>query len=321
MKLPTEWTRLFDDLSLPVMILDRKFHFRYVNDAYLEELDRRREELIGEYVFDAFPETPERIESLLEPWRRTLEGEVTSLESLPFKVEWQDGTVEERVWQATQDPIRDEDGKVIGLMQRTQDITERYQLEQRNKAIGYELSHRVKNIMAIVSSVARITGRNASNVNEFVKSFTARLNAMSRTNDLLAEGDWSGLDVRTIFKDELSPFDEADVPVYSLDGKQVKLSVDATKDLSMVAHELATNAVKYGCLGKKGGHLRISWEQNADGLTINWMETCPHVITTTDSIGFGTRLFDMLPYANVTRNFTPYGLHLTIEMEGDKVFA
>ena len=201
MKLPSEWTRLLDQSSLPVMILNRDFNFVYANDAYLETVERNREQIIGEYVFDIFPETPDRVESVLDPWRRTLDGETTTLESLPFSVTWQDGSTEERVWQATQDPVRDEDGQIIGLIQRTQDITERYELEQRNKAIGYELSHRVKNIMAVVSSVARITGRNASDVNEFVQSFTARINAMSRTNDLLAKGDWAGLDVETIFKD------------------------------------------------------------------------------------------------------------------------
>ena len=321
MKLPSEWTTLLDQSSLPVMILNREFKFVYANDAYLEAVERKREEIIGEYVFDIFPESPDRVESVLEPWRRTLDGETTTLESLPFNVTWQDGSVEERVWQATQDPVRDEDGQIIGLIQRTQDITERYQLEQRNKAIGYELSHRVKNIMAVVSSVARITCRNASYVSEFVQSFTARISAMSRTNDLLAKGDWAGLDVETIFKDELSPFDEAEIPPYSLHGSRVKLNIDATKDLSMVAHELATNAVKYGCLGKTGGHLKISWGRKSDKLVIDWVETCPHAIKTSESVGFGTRLFDMLPYVDVTRNFTPNGLHLTIEMDGEKVFA
>ena len=321
MNIPAEWKQLLDELSLPVMILDRDLRFRYFNQVYLKTVHRPEEDLLGQYVFDAFPETPERIESVMEPWRRTLQGEVTVLESLPFHVEMEDGSIEERVWQATQDPIRDDNGKVIGLMQRAQDITEQFRLEQRNKAISYELSHRVKNIMAVVSSVARITGRNASDVGAFVKSFTNRLNAMSRTNDLLAEQNWIGLDVRTILQNELSPFDKTDSPVYTLSGKQVLLAIGASKDLSMATHELVTNATKYGALGQAGGHLYLHWERDGDRLIIDWQEECPNPVTPSDVIGFGTQLFDMLPYANVTRNFTPKGLHLIIEMDGKEVFA
>ncbi|MEM7729346.1 MAG: HWE histidine kinase domain-containing protein [Pseudomonadota bacterium] len=321
MNIPAEWKRLLDGMSLPVMILDRDFRFRYFNDAYLETVHRDGDNLLGEYVFDAFPETPERIESVLGPWRRTLEGETTTLDALPFHVELEDGHVEELFWQATQDPIRDESGAIIGLIQRTQDITERYKLQQRNEAIGHELSHRVKNIMAVVSSVARITGRNAGDVKTFVLDFTARLNAMSRTNDLLSIADWRGLEVSEILADELSPYQDGEEDAFSLSGPAVRLSVDASKDLSMVCHELATNAAKYGCLGQPGGRLDIVWTKTGDTLELAWRESCPHTVTPSDSVGFGTRLFDMLPYVTVQRDFTPSGLHLTIRMDGEKAFA
>ncbi|MGB3454857.1 MAG: HWE histidine kinase domain-containing protein [Litorimonas sp.] len=321
MNIPDAWRRLLDGSSLPVMILDRDFRFRYCNAAYLAAVHSTEADLMGRYVFDAFPETPERIESVLEPWRRTLAGETTTLDALPFRVELQDGTVEERVWQATQDPVHNEAGAVIGLIQRTQDITERHRLAQRNEAITYELSHRVKNIIAVVSSIARITGRSAVDVQDFVKSFTARLNAMSRTNDLLVVGDWTGLDVRSIFEDELSPFEDDEDASFTLSGDPVRLGLDASKDLSMVCHELATNAVKYGCFSAPGGRLDVTWTKTASGLEVRWTETCAVPIVPGTSTGFGTRLFDMLPYAKVERDFTPTGLHLTIRMDGEKLFA
>ncbi|WP_298916063.1 HWE histidine kinase domain-containing protein [uncultured Algimonas sp.] len=314
-------TRLFDDWSLPVMMLDAELRFVYANKAYLKSVHRHYAELDGVYVFEAFPDSEERIGPILSCFRKTLSGAVTRLDAQPFRLELEDGTIQETVWRATQDPVRDKDGQVVGLIQRAQDITRQHDLEQRNKAIGYELSHRVKNIMAVVSSVARITGRNATNVEDFVQSFTARLNAMSRTNDLLALGDWRGLDVRTVFEDELSPFDETQDDAYTLSGPVVRLAIDATKDLSMVCHELATNATKYGCLKKPGGHLHVEWRRTGDSLSIDWRETCSHEIKPAGKVGFGTRLFDMLPYATVERNYTPAGLHLTIRMDGEKVFA
>ncbi|MGB6230396.1 MAG: HWE histidine kinase domain-containing protein [Litorimonas sp.] len=320
--LTPESTYLFDDFSLPIMVLDRDFRFVYVNKAYLKIVHSDAEELMGRYVFDAFPESEDRIESVLEPWRRTLAGEITTLEALPFKIEMDDGTFEERVWEATQEPLRNLDGEIVGLIQRTQDITEQNRLTQRNLAIAHELSHRVKNIMAVVSSVARITGRNATDVKDFVASFTARVSAMSRTNDLLSLGNWNGLEVDSILRDELSPYGEVDAPEsFKLTGPKVRLDIDASKDLSMVVHELATNAAKYGCLGENAGTLDISWTRTADRLTILWRESCAREIVPPTSVGFGTRLFDMLPYITVERDFTPSGLHLTITMDGEKVFA
>jgi len=316
-----EETRLLDDSSLPVMILDMDLRFVYGNAAYLKAVHKTFEDLDGVFIFDAFPEEPERIASVSSLFLKALAGKTTQLEAQPFRLELENGEIIEVVWQATQDPLRDKDGNIIGLIQRAEDITKQYALEQRNRAIGYELSHRVKNIMAVVSSVARITGRNAANVDNFVRSFTARLNAMSRTNDLLAESDWHGLDVEAIFRDELSPFDGSDEPAYTLNGPPVRLAIDAAKDLSMVCHELVTNAVKYGCLRKSCGHLNVDWSRKGDQLTVDWRESCLSEIEPPNDMGFGTRLFDMLPYVTVERNFTPSGLQLTIVMDGEKVFA
>lgn len=317
-------TRLFDGLSLPVMILDRDLRFVYANAAYLDATHSTFDALDGQYVFDVFPETPERVEAVRSRFERVLQGEITKLDAQPFRVEFEDGSWRDLVWEATQDPLYDEDGNVIGLIQRAADITRQHELEQRNKAIGYELSHRIKNIMAVVGSIARITGRSANDVGTFVQAFTARINSMSRTNDLLAEGEWRGLDVETIFRDELDPYDKSedeDGAVYSLYGPHIRLAIDASKDLSMVSHELATNAAKYGCLSHKGGRLTINWTRTDDCLVIDWREACKKELKAPESTGFGTRLFDMLPYVTVERDFTPTGLHLTIRMDGEKVFA
>jgi len=321
MKTLSQNTHLFDGWSLPIMVLDRELCFTYANEAYLDAVHKTLADIRGLYVFDAFPDSQERIDVFHSKFLETLDGAVTKLDAQPFQVNLGDGTFEDRVWQTTQDPLRNANGEIIGLIQRCEDITQRHALETRMQAIGHELSHRVKNIMAVVSSVARITGRNYSNVSEFVENFTARLNAMSRTNDLLSQGDWNGLDIKTIFENELSPYLVDDAPSYTLNGPLIRLSNDASKDLSMVCHELATNAVKYGCLGKPGGTLTATWSRKDEQVTIHWQETCPDNITVSDRIGFGTRLFDMLPYATVERDFTPTGLHLTITMDGEKVFA
>lgn len=313
--------RLLDACSLPMMILDQDLKFLYGNPAYLKATHRELDDLTGHYIFDVFPDEPERVEPVREQFLKTIGGELTQLDAQPFQLEYEDGTVHQRVWQTTQDPIYDENGKVVGLLQRAEDITQQFELEQRNLAMSHELNHRVKNIMAVVMSIARITGRISTSVPSFVKSFTARLNAMSRTHDQLALNEWRGLAVQDIIEDELKPYTQNTDTAFSLKGPDVRLSVEATKDLSMLLHELTTNAAKYGCLSSDMGHLSIRWGVKDETLKLYWQELCDKEITPPKEAGFGTKLSDMLPYVEVERDYTPKGLHLVLTMEGETVFG
>lgn len=321
MNLPSINTQLLEGWSLPIMVLDTKLRFIFANEAYLKAVHRTYAEIENTYVFDVFPDAEDRIQAILSNFTATLNGTVTQQQGQPFQLKMEDGSIQERIWQATQDPLRDAKGTIIGLIQRCQDITHQHQLEQRNKAMDHELSHRIKNSMAVISAIARITGRNASNVGEFVKGFTARIDAMSRTNDLLLGDNWTGLDIRAIFKNELGHFEDDGDAVYTLNGPSVRLSINASKNLSMICHELAANAVKYGYLNKSGGTLDLHWTRVDDRLVIKWQEHCVHNVTASEGVGFGTRLFDMIPHVNVVRDFTPTGLHLTITMDGEMLFA
>lgn len=303
------------------MVLDTNLRFIFANEAYLKAVHRSYEDIEGAYVFDVFPDTQARIDPILSNFTATLKGTVTQQHGQPFQLKMEDASIQERIWQATQDPLRDAKGTIIGLIQRCQDITHQDQLEQRNTALSHELSHRVKSNMAVISAVARVTGRNASNVDDYVKSLNARIDSMGRTNDLMLDGNWLGLDMTEIFRNELSHSYETGQAAYTLKGPSVRLTIDASKSLSMVCHELVTNSVKYGCLKEPGGHLTIHWTRNKDKLTIKWQESCSHNITRSNKVGFGTRLFDMLPSVTVVRDFTPTGLHLTIIMDGEMLFA
>lgn len=303
------------------MITDRNLCFTYANTAYLNSTHRTLDAILGEYIFDVFPDEPERVSAVMTKFERALSGEVTQLDAQPFQLELEDGTVREVVWEATQEPVRNAAGEIVGMIQRAEDITKRYELEQRNRAISYELNHRVKNVMAVVSSIARITGRKTVTVKDFVKEFTARINSMSRTHDQLARGDWAGLTVSEIFREELTPYSGDGETAFTLEGPDVRLSIEATKDLSMLSHELTTNAAKYGCFSSPGGRLSVVWTRKDDSLNIIWTEKCEHKIEEPKESGFGTRLFDLLPYVNLERDFTSTGLHLAITMDGDTVFG
>ena len=325
--LSEETERLLSALSLPVMVLDTQQRFVFANAPYLDATHKTLDELLGQRVFDVFPDTPERMDAVGAKFAHTLAtGETTQLDAQPFKLQFEDGSWRDLVWQATQDAVRDASGAVVGLIQHPQDITRQVELQRRNNAIGIELNHRVKNIMAVVTSIARITSRGVDSVPEFTRSFIDRLSSISRTNESLARGEWRGLTVAEAFQSALQPYGE-DGSVFTLSGPKVRLSLDATKDVAMVAHELATNAVKYGCLSDhqegEGSSLDIRWTMEDGVLRIHWTETCAHPIDipATPGRGFGTRLFEMLPYIDVAREFRPEGLALTITVEGEAAFA
>ena len=319
-----EQTRLFDSWSLPIMLLDAEQRFVYANRAYLAATHKELDDVLGRYIFDAFPDSEARVETVRAKFQHTLDtGETTVLDHQPFQLEFEDGTVRDLVWEAVQDPVRNAAGQIVGLIQRAEDVTKQVELMERNRAIGFELNHRVKNIMAVVMSVARITSRNANNVQDFTADFIERLTSISRTNDQLARDEWRGLTVRDVLDGALLPYREEQSRTYMLEGPEVRLSLDATKDLSMVVHELATNAAKYGCLGDEKGALDVRWRREGNTLTVAWDETCSHPVTEPqdDGKGFGTRLLDMLPYITAKRDFRDTGLHLTVTVEGADAFA
>ncbi len=321
--LTSDQAALLNGVSLPIMVVDRDLRFVYANAPYLEATHTQLSDLIGRNIFDCFPDTTERIAAVREQFDQTLKnGVTTQLDAQPFKLERQDGSIADVVWQATQDPIRDEKGHVIGMIQRAEDITLRHELRQQNQAIAFELNHRVKNTLAVVSSIARLTSRGAVSVPEFVSQFVDRLKSLAKANTMLAQDDWRGLTVRRILEEELKAFARLDGDTLALTGPDVRLSLEATKDLCMVTHELATNAAKYGALSDRGGTLSIGWQREDNVLDLKWVEHCRTPITKPDgTIGFGTRLLDMLPYIDAKKDFHDHGLQMTITVSGEKAFA
>ena len=103
---------IFDRMPNAAMVLDTDLVFVDANEAYCKSVQRKKSDLIGNYVFDVFPDTPERIAPIKAEFERTLAGEATRMEAQPYKLELADGTVEDRIWQISQFPIRCDEGKV-----------------------------------------------------------------------------------------------------------------------------------------------------------------------------------------------------------------
>lgn len=310
---------VFDGISDSYMIMDHDLKIVYANTAYLTSTQRTLNEIVGRYVFDAFPDTEERVAEVLVEFNGALEGEVTYLKDQYFELDHTDGTRQTHCWRAVQTPYFSRDGTVKFVVQHAEDVTEQKKLEERNRVMSNELDHRVKNMFAIIQSIAELTGSEADTVEDYRESFSARLVAMGRTHSALSENDWQGIDLKGILEAELRPYRAEDRSRVTLDGPPLILTRKSSQDASMITHELATNAAKYGCFSQKGGKLDIRWtvDTTTQTLLVTWVESGLSGIETPTHEGFGSLLTAMMPNLEIERDYRPEGLAVKFSISSD----
>lgn len=163
----------------------------------------------------------------------------------------------------------------------------------RELLLASELHHRVQNTLSVVLALARLTARSATTVEAFQLAFAARIQAMARTNALLLRGHAQAVDVRSAIEVELDAYASLDAQV-TLQCDAILLGSDAALSLSLVVHELATNAAKYGALSTPAGRLAIRCTMTPDGAVLHWLETTPGLKIEACEPGQGSRLIHHL---------------------------
>jgi two-component sensor histidine kinase len=155
-----------------------------------------------------------------------------------------------------------------------------------------ELNHRVKNCFAVIRALAS-QGDGVRSVEGYRQVLLGRMDALARTHDLLFESHWRGAELRAL-AGSLRPFAGDQVQAIEIDGPRVELNDRQALALSLVLHELATNAAKYGALSVPEGRVRLSWQiENADEgkrLRLRWEERGGPPVTPAQKTGFGTEL-------------------------------
>lgn len=173
-----------------------------------------------------------------------------------------------------------------------------------------EMRHRIKNSIARVLAIARQTATHSADLKEFSNSFSARLQSMAASQDMLTRSRRQKADLGDLLRIELGQVFGKDLPDGLLTGPQVLLDETTTQALGLTFHELATNALKYGEAGSSVGALKVEWSVDEQGrertLALNWIETGKVNLAAPAKTGFGTKLIDM----NITRE-----LRGTIERE------
>ena len=217
-------------------------------------------------------------------------------------------------------------GPEVGFVKILHDCTPERENEERQKLLMAELQHRVKNILAVVRSIASRTLETTEDLEDFSAHFDGRLRALARTQNVLTRTATGRIDLDELVREELlthAPHEPAQVEVA---GPDITLRDRAAEIFALALHELATNAVKYGALAQPKGHVSVTWRilHAAAGprLSLEWRETgVPALDPNPTRQGFGRDLIERgLPYelgAATSLEFLPGGVRCTVELPLD----
>lgn len=200
----------------------------------------------------------------------------------------------------------------------------RKEAETEARFLMREVAHRSKNQLTVISSMAKQTARGADNVEKFVESFQYRIYGLARSTDLLLAHGTQGIGLRDLFRTQIDPFRPEDPSRVTKTGTNVYLNVQAAQVLGMAAHELATNASKYGAFSRDGGKLTVSWNRAGGGrLHLVWREYVPDFEPPSDRKGFGTVVLQTMVAgalkADVERIVHPDGIEWVFSIPGEQI--
>ncbi len=198
-------------------------------------------------------------------------------------------------------PLKNRAGLVVGLTGAAIDISERKGWEQHLRLLMRELTHRSKNLLAVIQAMARQTARHTDSVDLFIERFGARLHALAGSHDLLVQESWQRASISELINSQLGHYSDLVGTQIIIKGPQVYLTPDAAQNLGMALHEMATNAVKYGALSSPKGQVAIGWEwkghSNKRTLRLSWKEKGGPAVKEPKSRGFGSQVIER----NLTR--------------------
>jgi two-component sensor histidine kinase len=194
------------------------------------------------------------------------------------------------------------------------DISERKALEERQQRMLQESDHRVKNMLTVVGAIARQTARACEDIDSFNEAFSGRLESLARAHQLLVGKVWENVALSALAEQVLGADVAEDRARFG--GPELLLKPRQVLGLSMVLHELYTNAVKYGALCGEGGHVALEWQVDGGELDMTWTETGGSCDADVPSSGFGNRMIALSVKSDlggtIERDWRPEGLRAVL---------
>ena len=273
---------------------------QFHNDDYLPLLADRADRALGTPARKLWADVWDGVQPFVD---EALAGRGTWTENLPLDMV-RDGHSVPTFWTFSYSPLYDEAGTVAGLLnivtETTESVRDREELaaeiertkaaELRHRVLQRELSHRMKNTLAMVQAMVSQSLRHATDIVDGAHVATERIQALGRAQDMLTATDWEIADIREVVNAALAPHKDGSGR-FVVDGPGIELNAQQAMGLSLAIHELATNATKYGALSNDEGRVAISWSiSKPEGFTFEWCEREGPEARPPGRRGFGSRL-------------------------------
>jgi two-component sensor histidine kinase len=170
------------------------------------------------------------------------------------------------------------DGHVRGIVTTAIEISEQKRREQTLRVLLREVSHRSRNLLAIIQSIATQTGRHSTTIGEFLTRFRGRLQSLASSQDLVTSSNWRGADLGELVQSQVSRYSATPETAVRMEGEKPWLNPNAALHVGLALHELVANSVSYGALSRPDGSVTLvaRLEPDAAGhadLLLMWHET------------------------------------------------
>jgi PAS domain S-box-containing protein len=186
------------------------------------------------------------------------------------------------------------EGKVVGVAAVHRDMTDRRHYEEHMAFTMRELSHRTKNMLAVVQGLTHMIARRSDSIEAFETRLRGCIQALAYSHDLLVQHDWEGATLEELLRVQLGSFGGLDSGRILAQGPEVFLQPQAMQSLGLILHELGTNATKHGALSVESGRVTIDWAWRDAGVALTWTESGGPAVVAPARKGFGQVVFERI---------------------------
>lgn len=201
------------------------------------------------------------------------------------------------------------------------DVTAQRRNQERQEVVSREMAHRSRNLFSVIQAITGQTFARDEPTDRIRDILMGRLQALSRCHGALVDADWTGVNLRTIARQEVAPFSDR----VTIDGPDIALEASAGQAMALVLHELGTNAAKHGALSTPEGRVAVMWLRGGNGLVFRWTESGGPPVAPPAREGFGRMLIGRIveqelgvaPAIEFHRN----GVRYEATIPGDRIVA
>ena len=219
-------------------------------------------------------------------------------------------------------PIRDEAGAIVRWFGTCTDIHEQKEASEEREVIAQELSHRIKNIFAVISGLIAFSARGNPEFTTVAADLRARVTALGRAHDFVrphsaqSRPAASPTSLHGLLGELFLPYQPQQGARILVEGADVKIDDRSATPIALLFHELATNATKYGALANEHGAITVRIRSEPDRLLLDWHEQGGVPVSAPAKTGFGSQLIELSAVRQlggaVKRDWDPAGLRVEI---------